>query len=70
MVAVVDRLRRATSSKEEFLRFVQTKEHPEEGTAYFNEDLLPTPLGTYSANLPTIQVVGICFGISTSVSQY
>ncbi|KAK2015879.1 putative allantoin permease [Colletotrichum eremochloae] len=37
------RLRRAVSSKQEFKRFVQTKEPPQEGTAYFNEDLLPTP---------------------------
>ncbi|KAK1445694.1 hypothetical protein CMEL01_09937 [Colletotrichum melonis] len=37
------RLTRACSSRHEFKQFIQTKEHPEEGTAYFNEDLLPTP---------------------------
>jgi hypothetical protein len=35
--------RQAFSSKEEFKAFVKTKEAPAEGTAYFNEDLLPTP---------------------------
>ncbi|KAK2001953.1 putative uracil transporter [Colletotrichum falcatum] len=39
----VQRLGRAVSSKHEFKRFIQTKEAPEEGAAYFNEDLLPTP---------------------------
>ncbi|KAK1673594.1 putative uracil transporter [Colletotrichum godetiae] len=38
------RLKRACSSRQELKHFIQTKDHPEEGTAYFNEDLLPTPL--------------------------
>ncbi|KAF4871735.1 Allantoin permease [Colletotrichum siamense] len=37
------RLRRAFSSRKEFKQFIQTKEHPDDGPAYFNEDLLPTP---------------------------
>jgi hypothetical protein len=40
----VERVKRAAASKEEFKRLVQTKEAPAEGKAYFNEDLLPTPL--------------------------
>jgi hypothetical protein len=39
----VERVKKAAASKEEFKRFVQTKEAPAEGKAYFNEDLLPTP---------------------------
>jgi NCS1 family nucleobase:cation symporter-1 len=37
------RIKEATSSKEEFVRALETKEWPKEGKAYFNEDLLPTP---------------------------
>ena len=38
-------IKRALSSKDEFVRSIQTREWPEEGKAQFNEDLLPTPLG-------------------------
>ncbi|KZL77821.1 allantoin transporter, partial [Colletotrichum tofieldiae] len=47
----VARFRRAVASPQEFKRFIRTKEHPIEGPAYFNEDLLPTP----SANHPVEQ---------------
>lgn len=42
-MSAVRRIKQATSSKKEFVRFLETKEWPEQGKAYFNEDLLPTP---------------------------
>lgn len=44
-MTLLTRLKRACLSRQEFKQFIQTREHPEEGTAYFNEDLLPTPPG-------------------------
>ena len=44
---VVQKLKLATSSRKNFVRALETKEWPEEGGAIFNEDLLPTPPGTY-----------------------
>ncbi|KAH8174152.1 hypothetical protein LIA77_05571 [Sarocladium implicatum] len=42
-MVTIKRLKAATSSKKELKRFLETKEWPEEGEAFFNEDLLPTP---------------------------
>ncbi|KAF4340516.1 allantoin transport [Fusarium beomiforme] len=42
-MVTVKRIKEAASSKKEFKRFLETKEWPEEGEAFFNEDLLPTP---------------------------
>lgn len=44
-MAVLQRLRRGLSSPQQFKILIQTKDVPTEGTAYFNEDLLPTPPG-------------------------
>ena len=50
MVATAQRLKRAVSSREELVKFIETKEWPEEGKAFFNEDLLPTPPGKSALN--------------------
>lgn len=36
-------IRKALSSRQGLKSLIQTKEAPVQGTAYFNEDLLPTP---------------------------
>lgn len=42
-MAFIRRTKQATRSKEDLKNFLQTKEAPAKGHAYFNEDLLPTP---------------------------
>lgn len=39
----MQKLRGAFTSRQKFKAFIQTKDAPAEGAAYFNEDLLPTP---------------------------
>jgi hypothetical protein len=45
MMVSMQRIKRAASSKKELVQFLQTREWPDEGKAFFNEDLLPTPPG-------------------------
>lgn len=42
-MATIRRLGKGLSSPQDFKTLIQTREAPAQGTAYFNEDLLPTP---------------------------
>lgn len=52
-MAVLQRVQRGLSSPQQFKVLIQTKEAPTEGSAYFNEDLLPTPPSL--SQLPSIK---------------
>lgn len=48
-MATIRSIRKGLSSREALKTLIQTKEAPVQGTAYFNEDLLPTPPSLWPA---------------------
>jgi nucleobase:cation symporter-1, NCS1 family len=68
MATRVQRVKEAFSSPQAFKKAIQTPDAPAEGTAYFNEDLLPTPPDR--RNWTTLNFFAFYLTMTFSASSY